>query len=130
MPSRYSDSDRQKALQTFLSIDETISQLLNWNKNINSVENYYSSENGVMLLTANCTLITAIGEGLNRINRILPGFLNSTFSEIPWHSYISMRNHIAHGYFELDAFLVYDAIVNDFPKLQTIIRNAINLLKE
>lgn len=82
----------------------------------------------MQLLAADCTLITAIGEGINRINRILPGFLNEFFPEVPWRSIIGMRNHIAHGYFELDAELIFDAIKNDLPPLLEIIHKAIDVL--
>lgn len=78
---------------------------------------YYSSPNGMQLLAANCTLITAIGEGINRINRVIPNFLESNFPEIPWHAIVGMRNHIAHGYFELDADIVFEAVKNDIPPL-------------
>lgn len=79
----------------------------------------------MQLLAANCTLITAIGEGINRINRILPDYLLSEFPEVPWKAIIGMRNHIAHGYFELDAELVFEAIQTDIPALLTIVRDAV-----
>lgn len=71
----------------------------------------------MQLLAANCTLITAIGEGINRINRVIPNFLESNFPEILWHAIVGMRNHIAHGYFELDADIVFEAVKNDIPPL-------------
>lgn len=117
MPSRYSDADLARASQTLASVKETISQLTKWNQNISTVDDYYESQSGMQLLAANCTLITAIGEGVNRINKILPDFLSTTFPNIPWHAIISMRNHIAHGYFEIDADLVLEAVKNDIPSL-------------
>ena len=78
MESHFSEKDLARALQTLESIDETIDLLIDWNKNAKSAEDYYSSPQGMQLLAANCTLITAIGEGINRINRILPDFLKKT----------------------------------------------------
>ena len=130
MPSQYSDNDKQRALQTLQSVDETISRLIDWNANITSSDDYYSSQSGMQLLAANCTLITAIGEGINRINRILPDFLQSNFSEIPWKAIIGMRNHIAHGYFEIDADIIFDAISTDIADLQAAIKHASNLLRQ
>lgn len=123
MQSQYSDSDVTKALQTIESIEETIIQLINWNRNVVSSESYYSSENGMQLLAANCTLITAIGEGVNRVNKILPNYLSANYPSIPWHAIIGMRNHIAHGYFELDADLIYEAVSQDVPPLLDVIRH-------
>lgn len=81
----------------------------------------------MQLLAANCTLITAIGEGINRVNRILPNFLQSNFPDIPWYAVVGMRNHIAHGYFELDADIVFEAVKNDIPPLKEIIQKAIQI---
>ena len=83
----------------------------------------------MQLLAANCTLITAIGEGVNRINRLMPDFLLSNFPEIPWIDIIGMRNRIAHGYFELDADIVFEAVKNDIPPLAETINTAIALLR-
>lgn len=127
MLSQYSESDQQRARLTLISIEETISQLIEWNQKVDSTEDYYGSQSGMQLLAANCTLITAIGEGINRINKVLPNFLQSSFPDIPWHAIIGMRNHIAHGYFELDADIVFEAVKNDIPPLLEIINKAINI---
>lgn len=128
MASHYSDTDRLRAIQTFESIEDTINQLIDWNKNVDTTEFYYSTPTGMQLLAANCTLITAIGEGVNRINRIIPNYLQDSFPDIPWKAIIGMRNHIAHGYFELDADLVFEAVTNDIPPLLKIIHEAITQL--
>ena len=130
MKSPYSESDCSRALLTLENIYDTIEQLIEWNSNVQSTESYYGSQGGMQLLAANCTLITAIGEGINRINRILPNFLQNNFPDVPWKSIIGMRNHIAHGYFELDADIVYEAVKNDIPPLGNTIKKAISLLKE
>lgn len=129
MASHYSDTDRLRAIQTFESIEDTINQLIDWNKNVDTTEFYYSTPTGMQLLAANCTLITAIGEGVNRINRIIPNYLQDSFPDIPWKAIIGMRNHIAHGYFELDADLVFEAVTTDIPPLLKIIQEAITQLK-
>ena len=41
-----------------------------------------------------------------------------------------MRNHIAHGYFELDADLVYESIDLEFPELLNTISKAIEIVNE
>lgn len=125
MPSQYSEQNKLRARQTLESIHETLVQLIEWNKDVNSADDYYASQSGMQLLAANCTLITAIGEGINRINRILPDYLLSEFPEVPWKAIIGMRNHIAHGYFELDAELVFEAIQTDIPALLAIVREAV-----
>ena len=126
MLSKYSDTDKDSAILTLQSIEKTIDELIEWNKHIHSVEDYYSTQTGMQLLAANCTLITAIGEGVNRINRILPEYLSTAFPDIPWRAIIGMRNHIAHGYFELDADLVFEAVKEEIPVLDRTIAKAIS----
>lgn len=97
MESKYSDyRNRERVLLTLHSIYETIENLIEWNKSVYTIDDYYSSPSGMQLLAANCTLITAIGEGINRINRLMPDFLNSLFPDIPWIDIIGIRNRIAH----------------------------------
>lgn len=129
MQSQFSDSDKERILQTLESIKETIDQITEWNKNIKSAEDYYNSQSGMQLLAANCTLITAIGEGINRIRRTAPDFLELNFPNIPWKEIVGMRNHICHGYFELDADLVFEAVHSDVPPLIHVVDDIINLIR-
>lgn len=110
MQSKYSETDLSRAVLTLENIAEAIERLMEWNISICSCESYYESQNGMQILTANCTLIVAIGEGINRVNKILPDFLSEHFPAIPWRAIVGMHNHIAHGYFELDAEIVYTAV--------------------
>lgn len=125
-----SSENKKRALHTLESIEETIVQLIEWNKNIESAEYFYSTQGGMQLMAANCTLVTAIGEGVNRVNRVMPDFLKVNYPQIPWHAIVGMRNHIAHGYFELDAELIYEAVKHDIPPLLAIIADAIQECKK
>lgn len=127
--SKYSEPNIGQGLLTLESIDKVIDDLISWNEKVSSVEDYYSTQTGMQLLAANCTLITAIGEGVNRVNRILPDFLSDNFPDIPWRAIVGMRNHITHGYFELDADLVFEAIKEEIPDLKEAIVKSIRLLK-
>lgn len=37
--------------------------------------------------------------------------------EIPWQDVIGIRNHIAHGYFDIDGDIVLDVIKNNLDEL-------------
>ncbi|MDE6410496.1 MAG: DUF86 domain-containing protein [Muribaculaceae bacterium] len=130
MESHYSDSAKRRALHTLISIEEAIQQLIEWNENVNSTDDFACSPTGMQLLAANAMLITAIGEGINTINSKLPSFLDSYFPEIQWHAIKGMRNRIVHGYFSLDAGIVFDVIKNDIPALQNVIKKAITIINE
>lgn len=130
MPSKYSDSDIDRVILTLRSINKTVDELMDWNKNVSSVEDYYSTQTGMQLLAANCTLITAIGEGINRINRIISDYLSTYYPNIPWNAIVGMRNHIAHGYFDFDADLIFVAVKEEIPILKETIEKALRSLLE
>jgi uncharacterized protein with HEPN domain len=72
-------------------------------------------------LAANCMLIESIGEGIKQIDTITKGQLLVERPEIPWTDVIGIRNHIAHGYFDINGYLVFDTIKNDLEPLQDAI---------
>lgn len=129
MESQFSNSAIKHALNTLISIEETLNQLVEWNQDVQSSDYFACSKLGLQLLAADAMLISAIGEGIHNVNCKLPNFLESEFPEIPWREIVGMRNHIVHGYFDLNAEIVFDAIKNDIPTLIPIIQSAITILK-
>ena len=121
-------NNRLRVLSIFKQIEKAIEQLQEWNNSVKSVDDYYLSSEGMQKLAANCMLIEAIGEGIHQINRITGGNLLSERSEIPWEDVIGIRNHIAHGYFDIDAEIVLSVIKNDLLPLLEAIRYFINEL--
>ena len=113
---------RERVKNTFEQIDNAINQLKEWNAEVNSAEDYYMSSSGMQKLAANCMLIEAIGEGIKQIDEITKGELLPERPEIPWPEVIGIRNHIAHGYFDINGYLVFDTIKNDLDALQDAIK--------
>lgn len=62
-------------------------------------------------------LIEAIGEAFKRIDARTRQQLLVFRPEIPWKQVIGMRDHIAHGYFDINSELVWDVIKNDLTPL-------------
>lgn len=102
---------------TFTQIKTAIVQLLEWNGDVVSVDDYYCSPEGMKNLAASCMLIEAIGEGIKQIDKLTSSNLLKERSEIPWMDVIGIRNHIAHGYFDIDGDIVYDVVKNDLTSL-------------
>ena len=102
---------------TFVQIRTAIIQLQEWNLDVASVDDYYSSPEGMKNLAASCMLIEAIGEGIKQIDKLTSSNLLKERSEIPWMDVIGIRNHIAHGYFDIDGDIVYDVVKNDLEGL-------------
>lgn len=80
-------------------------------------------------LTASCMLIEAIGEGIKQIDKITDGRLLVNRPEIPWTDVIGIRNHIAHGYFDIDGDMVLDVVKNDLDSLLEAINFFIDCYK-
>ena len=62
-------------------------------------------------------LIEAIGEGIKQIDKLTSSRLLVERTEIPWTDVIGIRNHIAHGYFDIDGDIVFDVVKNDLESL-------------
>ena len=100
-----------------VQIRTAIIQLKEWNNNVQSSDDYYCSPDGMKNLAASCMLIEAIGEGVKQIDKITDGKLLVKRPEIPWKDVIGIRNHIAHGYFDIDGDMVFDVVKNDLDSL-------------
>lgn len=77
-------------------------------------------------LAASCMLIEAIGEGIKQVNKATEGKLLIERPEIPWKDVIGIRNHIAHGYFDIDGEMVLDVVKNDLDSLLEAVEFFIN----
>ena len=108
-------SNRLKVL--LFQIRTAILQLKEWNNNVQSSDDYYCSPDGMKNLAASCMLIEAIGESIKQIDKITEGNLLAKRPENPWKDVIGIRNHIAHGYFDIDGDMVFDVVKNDLDSL-------------
>ena len=66
-----------------------------------------------MLVLSLVKEIEIIGESANKIT----DELKSTYDEIPWQDIVSMRNHLIHGYFNIDLDVVWSTVNEDLPFL-------------
>ena len=121
-------SKKDQVLSVFMQIEKAIEQLQEWNSNIHSANDYYLSPGGMQTLAASCMLIEAIGEGVNKIHRITEKQLLSKRDDIPWEDIIGLRNHIAHGYFDIDGDIVFSVVKEDLLSLLEAVRFFINEL--
>ncbi len=114
-------SSNKRVIGLLQQIANAIHQLEDWNKNILDPEDYYNSPEGMKNLAASCMLIEAIGESIKQIDKITDSQLLSKRPEIPWTDVIGIRNHIAHGYFDIDGDIVFDVVKNNLQPLNEAI---------
>ena len=105
------------AHETLLNIKRAIQLLKEWNAGVTSTDEWVGSAMGMQKLAGNSMLIETIGECVKKIEkRMGMEFLNLR-PEVPWREIMGMRNHIAHGYFDIDDSYVLSVIQNDLDPL-------------
>lgn len=124
-----SSNKKQRVLGIFEQIQTAIWQLKEWNVDVTQADDYYLSPGGMQKLAASCMLIEAIGEGIHQIDDITEGKLFPERPEIPWEDVIGIRNHIAHGYFDIDGEVVYSVIKQDLNPLHEAIEYFVEALR-
>ena len=112
-----SSNKKQRVIGILEQIQTAIRQLKEWNADVTKADDYYLSPGGMQKLAASCMLIEAIGEGIHQIDDITEGKMFPERPEIPWEDVIGIRNHIAHGYFDIDGEVVYGVIKQDLDPL-------------
>lgn len=63
-------------------------------------------------------LVEIIGEAANHVGRET----QLRHPEVPWRAIVGMRNHITHGYFDVDVDGLWNVLVRDLPRLLPQIR--------
>lgn len=124
-----SSNKKQRVLGILEQIQTAIGQLKEWNADIKQADDYYLSPDGMQKLAASCMLIEAIGEGVHQIDDITEGKLFPERPEIPWEDVIGIRNHIAHGYFDIDGEVVYGVIKQDLDPLLEAVEYFLDVLR-
>ncbi len=129
MELEYSENVRL-AHETLLNIRKAISMLLDWNADVESVDEWLTSPLGMQRLAGNAMMIEVIGEEVKKVEKRLGmEFLNQR-SEIPWRDIMGMRNHIAHGYFDINEDYVLSVIKNDLAPLLEAVEYLIEITDE
>ena len=108
---------KERVLQSLRQIENSILLLQEWNAGLKSADDYLLSPEGMKNLAASCMLVEAIGEAYKKIDVMTDGALLPLFSSIPWKAVKGIRDHIAHGYFEIDADVIYETVKNDLGPL-------------
>lgn len=117
----YSERD-EIILALFKQIEESILLLFQWNQEVKDANDYLLSPEGMKNLAASCMLIEAIGESVKKIDRRTDAKLLPLRPEIPWKLVMGMRDHIAHGYFDIDADVVFLTIKKHLAPLLEAVR--------
>lgn len=94
---------------------EGIVQLKEWTNGVD-ILSLPQTPQGAQDLAGDVMLLQAICECVKQIDKRAPK-LFAFRPEIPWRHVMSMRDRIAHGYFEIDIDFVHEIITNDLDSL-------------
>ena len=97
---------------------EACELISSWNESVLTPDEYLNSPDGVQKMAASCMLIESIGEGVKKVDRLTQGLLYDKFPNTQWKEIMGLRDHIAHGYFNLDADIIFDVVKTEIPPLQ------------
>lgn len=121
---------RESLLDTFQSVHDAILQLQDWNRDISELNDLLTTPEGTKTLAADCMLLQAICEGIKKIDNKTKGSLLPLQPQIPWKEVKGMRDHIAHGYFDINTDLVWFVITEELDPLLIAVDWFINFLQQ
>ena len=100
------------------NIDEAIDKLKSRNANILSADDYLATQEGQEKLDAACMVIEAIGESFKNIDKVTDCKLLPLYPSVEWKNVKGIRDVIAHHYFDIDAYEIFNIINNDIDTLK------------
>lgn len=95
-------------------------------RNVQSVNDFLGSNEGMSLLDGVCMKLIAVGESIKNLDKLTERCLLINYPQIPWREVMGMRDIIVHHYFEIDADVIFATVRESVPELLKII----NLIKK
>ena len=123
-----SSDQYMRLLNTLRQMHRACVLIEQWISDVTSSYELVCDPEGLKTLAAVSMQIESIGEGVKKLDYHYPGFLQSEAPQIPWKDLKGMRDFIAHGYFNIDAAIVFDVAKNEIPKLRVVFNRIINSL--
>lgn len=120
---------KEEVINRLEQIVESIDVLLERNKEITSVEDYWSTPWGMTLLDANLMRIQFIGETASAIDKKTDKLLLVNYPEIPWKQIFGMRNYISHQYADIDPDMVLVVVRKHLKPLKVTVQQIIQNLE-
>jgi len=114
--------DKALIIESLEKLEQVIENLLESTSNIHDIDKLPNSADGILRLNGICMCFIIIGEEVKRMDRYTEKKFLSNYSSIQWENVMGMRDRIAHGYFEIDIEVVFDALNNDIPPLLKVIK--------
>lgn len=89
-------------------------------RDIQSVDDFLDSSEGMLLLDGVCMKLIAIGESVKNLDKLTERNLLVNYPQIPWREVMGMRDIIVHHYFEIDAVVILATVRENVPSLHDV----------
>ncbi len=90
---------------------------------ISCSDDFLLDETDMMKLDSICMKLSAMGESVKNLDKVTNKELLISYPEIPWKSFMGIRDIIVHHYFDVDADEIFRICQEDRPLLlQVIVR--------
>lgn len=122
--------DKRLIADTLRLIEESLLLITKRTQNITTVDDFYLSDSGMMLLDSICMKLIAVGESVKNIDRISNRQLLINYPQVAWKEVMGLRDIIVHHYFDIDAEEIFKTIKNDIPVLLHTIRQMLGDLEQ
>lgn len=122
--------DKRLIADTLRLIEESLLLIIKRTQNITTVDDFYLSDSGMMLLDSICMKLIAVGESVKNIDRISNRQLLVNYPQVAWKEVMGLRDIIVHHYFDIDAEEIFKTIKNDIPVLLHTIRQMLGDLEQ
>jgi uncharacterized protein with HEPN domain len=118
--------DKTLIIETIEQLEELIENLLESTSTISDFSQLPTTPDGMLRLNGIYMCFIVIGEEIKRIDKYSDKQLLPEYPSIPWKALMGMRDRMAHGYFQIDIDIVFDALKNEIPPLLEVIKQMKN----
>ena len=120
------DKNKSEVIHLIDRIAEQLEIVCERCRNVQSVNDFLGSNEGMSLLDGVCMKLIAVGESIKNLDKLTDRRLLVNYPQIPWREVMGMRDIIVHHYFEIDADVFYATVRESVPELL----NIINIIKK
>ena len=120
------DKNKSEVIPLIDRIAEQLEIVCERCRNVQSVNDFLGSNEGMSLLDGVCMKLIAVGESIKNLDKLTDRRLLVNYPQIPWREVMGMRDIIVHHYFEIDADVIYATVRESVPELL----NIINIIKK
>ena len=90
-------------------------------RNVQSVNDFLGSNEGMSLLDGVCMKLIAVGESIKNLDKLTERSLLVNYPKIPWREVMGMREILVHHSFAIDADVIFATVRESVPELLSII---------